>query len=72
MIPLEPETLARLLQTHAALTDSRAMISAERWRVLYAPKLEILERDVLPRFPDELITEATHLVSGLAPLPPIE
>jgi hypothetical protein len=52
--------------------DARAMMSAERWRVLYAPKLEILERDVLPRFPDELITEATHLVSGLAPLPPIE
>jgi hypothetical protein len=72
VIPLEPETLARLLQTRATLTDARAMISAERWRVLYAPKLEVLERDVLPRFPDELITEATHLVSGLAPLPPIE
>jgi integrase len=72
VIPLEPETLARLLQTRAALMESRATISTERWRVLYAPKLEILERDVLPRFPDELITEATHLVSGLAPLPPIE
>ncbi len=72
VIPLEPETLARLLQTRAALMESRAAISAERWRVLYAPKLEILERDVLPRFPDELITEATRLVSGLAPLPPIE
>ena len=38
---------------------------------MYAPKLEILERDVLPRFPDELITEATQLVRGLPP-PPIE
>ncbi|MBF6571607.1 MAG: site-specific integrase [Candidatus Binataceae bacterium] len=72
VIPFEAETLARLLQTRAALTESRAKVDAERWRVLYAPKLEILERDVLPRFPDELITEATHLVSGLAPPPPIE
>jgi len=72
VIPLEAETLARLLQTRGALTDSRAMMSAERWRVLYAPKLEILERDVLPRFPADLIDTATQLMSGLAPLPPIE
>ena len=72
VIPLEAETLAHLLQTRAALTDSRAMISAERWRVLYAPKLEILERDVLPRFPPQLTAEAKRLINGRAPLPPIE
>jgi hypothetical protein len=72
VIPLEAETLARLLQTRGALTDSRATMSAERWRVLYAPKLEIVERDVLPRFPADLIDTATQLMSGLAPLPPIE
>lgn len=72
VIPLEPETLARLLQTRAALTESRATVSAQRWRVIYAPKLEILERDVLPRFPHELAAEAGRLISGLAPLPPIE
>jgi hypothetical protein len=32
VIPLESQTLARLLQTRAALTDSRAKIGAERWR----------------------------------------
>jgi len=47
-------------------------MSVERWRVLYAPKLETLERDVLPRFPADLIDTATQLMSGLAPLPPIE
>jgi hypothetical protein len=39
---------------------------------VYAPKLEILEHDVLPRFPDGLTEEAMGLMSGLAPLPPIE
>lgn len=72
VIPLELETLARLLQTRAALVKSRAMISDKRSRVLYAPKLEILERDVLPRFPDELIAEAGRLMNDLLPLPPIE
>lgn len=72
VIPLEAETLARLLQTRVALTDSRATMSAERWRVLYAPKLEILERDLLPRFPAELIDTVAQMMSGLAPLPPIE
>ena len=72
VIPLEPETLARLLQTRAALRESRASVGAERWRLLYGPKLEIIERDVLPRFSDELSAEARRLMSGLAPLPPIE
>jgi hypothetical protein len=52
--------------------DARAMMSAERWRVLYAPKLEILERDLLPCFPPQLTATATQLINGLAPLPPIE
>jgi hypothetical protein len=72
VIPLETKTLARLLQTRAALAESRARVGDERWRVLYAPKLEILERDILPRFSPQLTTEATPLVNGLAPLPPIE
>ncbi|MBE3603725.1 site-specific integrase [bacterium] len=72
VIPLEPETLARLLQTRAALRESRASVGAERWRLLYGPKLEIIERDVLPRFSDELSAEARRLMTGLAPLPPIE
>ena len=42
----------------------------ERWRRLYAPKLEILERDILPRFPGGML-EAAAMVP-LPQLPPIE
>jgi len=38
----------------------------------YAPKLEILERDVLPRFPTALRAAASELVGQLPPPPPIE
>jgi hypothetical protein len=40
--------------------------------LLFAPKLEVLERDLLPRFPAALTAEAMRLMSELAPLPPIE
>jgi hypothetical protein len=57
---------SRNSHVHALSAVVRAPESA------YAPKLEILERDVLPRFPNELTAEAMRLMSGLAPLPPIE
>lgn len=64
VIPLEADVLIRLLATRAALNDGRAGMVPERWRRLYAPKLEILERDILPRFPDAML-EAV----AMAPLP---
>src|SRR5262249_59120752 len=54
VIPLEIDTLARLIRMRDALSDARARLSPDRWHLLYAPKLEILERDVLPRFPTVL------------------
>ena len=47
-------------------------VAADRWDLLYAPKLEILERDILPRFPKHLLAEAAGLVASLPQLPPIE
>lgn len=70
VIPLDAEMLGRLNAVRAALIDSRSGMAPDRWRLLYAPKLEILERDILPRFPDAL----HHAASGrtLPALPPIE
>ena len=42
----------------------------ERWRLLYQPKLEVLERDILPRFPDAMRASAAS--KPLPQLPPIE
>jgi hypothetical protein len=39
------------MATRTAITGARAAMAPDRWRLLYAPKLEILERDILPRFP---------------------
>ncbi|GBQ81703.1 hypothetical protein AA0311_2679 [Asaia bogorensis NBRC 16594] len=54
VIPLDADTLARLLRTREALVEARSTMVSDRWMLLYAPKLEILERDVLPRFSTEL------------------
>jgi hypothetical protein len=54
VIPLEVDTLARLIRMRDALSEARARLAPDRWRLLYAPKLEILERDVLPRFPTDI------------------
>jgi hypothetical protein len=47
-------------------------VADERWGLLYGPKLEILERDILPRFPQTLFAAAAGLVPSLPQLPPIE
>jgi hypothetical protein len=38
------------MRTRDPLTNAKARLALDRWRVVYAPKPEILERDVLPRF----------------------
>lgn len=70
VIPLDAEMLVRLNATRAALIDVRSGMAPDRWRLLYAPKLEILERDILPRFPDALHDMVARRT--LPRLPPIE
>ncbi len=70
VIPLDPDVLARLLSTRAALIEARAALAPDRWRLLYAPKLEILDNDILPRFPSELRVAALGKQTPV--LPPIE
>ena len=72
MIPLETDVLARLLRTRAALIDARADMAAERWLLLYAPKLEIIDRDIVPHFPSAMHAAALARLDGIPPLPPIE
>ncbi|WP_245305051.1 site-specific integrase [Rhizobium leucaenae] len=64
VIPLDPDVLARLLSTRDALVAARQTLAPDRWRLLYAPKLEILEHDILPRFSPEL-----HLATSMKTAP---
>ena len=72
VIPLEPDTLARLIRMRDALAEARTTISPDRWQLLYAPKLEIMERDVLPRFPSHVHALARAKIALMPPPPPIE
>jgi hypothetical protein len=72
VIPLEADTLARLIRMRDALSEARARLAPDRWRLLYAPKLEILERDVLPRFPAAVHAVAAERLATTPPVPPIE
>jgi hypothetical protein len=55
-----------------ALSDARAKLASDRWRLLYAWKLEILERDVLPRFPTTVHAVAVERLKATPAVPPIE
>lgn len=70
VIPLDEEVLIRLLSARTALINARDGIALERWRLLYQPKLEVLERDILPRFPDGMVARAA--ARPQPELPPIE
>jgi len=72
VIPLEADTLARLLRVRAALAEARPMMALDRWQLLYAPQLEIIARDILPRFPAGLHAAASAMVDRVPPPPSIE
>jgi hypothetical protein len=72
VIPLEADTLARLIRMREALSEARAGMAPDRWHLFYAPKLEILERDVLPRFSTTVHAAAMERLKATPPVPPIE
>ena len=72
VIPLDAGTLARLLKMRDALGDAKTRLAPEHWHSLYAPKLEILERDVLPRFPASVHAAALERLDATPTVPPIE
>ena len=72
VIPLDAGTLARLFKMRDALTDAKTKVAPDRWHVLYAPKLEILERDVLPRFPANIRAAALERLDAAPTVPPVE
>ncbi|MGA7409606.1 MAG: hypothetical protein WBW33_03915, partial [Bryobacteraceae bacterium] len=72
VIPLEEEALARLIATRDALNEARDHMVPDRWQLLYGPKLEILERDILPRFTAAMHEAALARSPQTYALPPIE
>ena len=66
---LDVETLSRLLQAKRHYLDYECRIDPLRWEVLYAPQLNIIDREILPRFDPELWEEAERLLKTLPPLP---
>ena len=66
---LDVETLARLLQARNHYLDCECRIHPSRWEELYAPQLDIIEKEILPRFDPELWIEAERFSKTLHPLP---
>ena len=72
VIPREAETLARILRTRQALVEARPRVALDRWQLLYAPQLEIIERDILPEFPADVRAAASAMVDRMPELPLVE
>ncbi|MBA4090275.1 MAG: site-specific integrase [Sphingobium sp.] len=72
IVPLDAEHCARVLQAQRHLLESRDRIDADRWNMFYAPSLRVLEQDLLPAFPVEMLRGAEQQVHRLPTLPDIE
>jgi hypothetical protein len=72
VIPLEPDTLARLVRMRDGLIEARTRLAPDRWHLVYEPKLEILERDILPRFSTAVHAAAMERLETTPQVPPIE
>jgi hypothetical protein len=72
VIPREAETLARILRTRLELVEARPRMVLDRWQLLYAPQLEIIERDILTEFPADVRAAAEAMMDRVPTPPPIE
>ena len=72
IVPVDAEHLARILQARDHLSEAQDLVDPERWRLFYAPSLQVLEQDLLPVFAPELHLAAARLLPSLPPLPDIE
>lgn len=69
IITPDPSTLARLIQARDHIRAASAVLHPARWQSIYAPQLQILEEDILPRFSAAELAAAHSLVTQLPPLP---
>lgn len=70
VIPMEPKYLARILQVWDHLLAGQFNLHPNRWQLLYAPIIKIIERDIYPRFTNPwIIDEAREIAKALPPLP---
>ncbi|WP_180727388.1 hypothetical protein [Paraburkholderia largidicola] len=69
IITPDPSTLARLIQARDHIRAASAVLHPARWQSIYAPQLQILEEDILPRFSAAELAAAHSLVAQLPPLP---
>lgn len=72
VIPLTEDALARLLVMKNALLAARSGLPLSRWALVYEPKLIVLERDILSRFPPSMLKAAPRASSAVAQLPRLE
>jgi hypothetical protein len=72
VIPRDADTLARILRTRQALVEGRPRMALDRWQLLYAPQLEIIDLDILPEFSADVRAAAEAMMDRLPAPPPIE
>jgi hypothetical protein len=65
VIPDDPVFLAALLRDRDELREAQLRMNNERFARLYAPKLGIIENDILPQFSAERLEEARTLIPQL-------
>ena len=62
----------RGLQARGHLLAARDQIDPVRWALFYAPRLHVLEHDLLPAFPAGLREQAEQQANLLPDLPDLE
>ncbi|QSR19512.1 site-specific integrase [Novosphingobium sp. KA1] len=72
IVPIDPHHLARIIQATKHLQAARERIDPIRFRLFYAPSLQVLRQDLLPAFPPEMMPVAERLMLALPPLPDLE
>jgi integrase len=72
VIPVNADSLARLLAAKCRFEEARDRIDPARWQLLYAPSYRALVDDILPDFPPELAAVAEQQRAQLPLLPELE
>lgn len=65
IIPDNPIYLARIIALKNAITKVEHLMHRERFKLLYLPVVELIDKDILPKFKNETLNEASLLAKNI-------
>lgn len=65
IIPADPKYLSKIIALESAIKNAKNFMGKERFSLLYAPILNVIQNEIIPKFDKKIITESEILAKEI-------